>query len=76
MLLSYDGNNIYITTLKGLSTLNYQDFVQSTEQIYRYLTEAIMDVYQEYATRPIKLCQYKIGYSCISQLLQECSFMI
>lgn len=59
MLLSYDGNNIYITTLKGLSTLNYQDFVQSTEQIYRYLTEAIMDVYQEYATRPIKLCQYK-----------------
>lgn len=59
MLLSYDGNNIYITTLKGLSTLNYQDFVQSTEQIYRYLTEAIIDVYQEYATRPIKLCQYK-----------------
>lgn len=59
MLLSYDGNNIYITTLKGLSTLNYQDFVQSTEQIYRYLTEAIMDVYQVYAKYPIKLCQYK-----------------
>lgn len=59
MLLSYDGNNIYITTLKGLSTLNYQDFVQSTEQIYRYLTEAIMDAYQAYAKYPIKLCQYK-----------------
>lgn len=59
MLLSYDGNNIYITTLKGLSTLNYQDFVQSTEQIYRYLTDAIMDAYQAYAKYPIKLCQYK-----------------
>lgn len=59
MLLSYDGNNIYITTLKGLSTLNYQDFVQSTEQIYKYLTEAIMDTYQNFAKEPIKLCQYK-----------------
>lgn len=59
MLLSYDGNNIYITTLKGLSTLNYQDFVQSTEQIYTYLTEAVMDLYQVYAKYPIKLCQYK-----------------
>lgn len=59
MLLSYDGNNIYITTLKGLSTLNYQDFVQSTEQIYKYLTEAIMDAYQSFAKEPIKLCQYK-----------------
>ncbi len=65
MLLSYDGNNIYITTLKGLSTLNYQDFVQSTEQIYRYLTEAIMDTYHKYAAPTteskgiIKLCQYK-----------------
>ena len=59
MLLSYDGNNIYITTLKGLSTLNYQDFVQSTEQIYKYLTEAIMDTYQRFAKEPIKLCQYK-----------------
>lgn len=59
MLLSYDGNNIYITTLKGLSTLNYQDFVQSTEQIYKYLTEAIMDTYRRFAKEPIKLCQYK-----------------
>ena len=59
MLLSYDGNNIYITTLKGLSTLNYQDFVQSTEQVYTYLTESIIELYKDFSKYPIKLCQYK-----------------
>lgn len=59
ILLSYDGNNIFITNIKGLSALNYQDFVQSTEQIYKYLTENIIDTYVKFATGPIKLCQYK-----------------
>lgn len=59
ILLSYDGNNIFITNLKGLSALNYQDFVQSTEQIYKYLTENIIETYIKFATGPIKLCQYK-----------------
>lgn len=59
ILLSYDGNNIFITNIKGLSTLNYQDFVQSTEQIYKYLTENIIETYKAFATDPIKLCQYK-----------------
>ena len=59
ILLSYDGNNIFITNIKGLSALNYQDFVQSTEQIYKYLTENIIETYVKFATEPIKLCQYK-----------------
>lgn len=59
VLLSYDGSNIFITTLKGLSALNYQDFVQSTEQTYSYLTENIMTEYDEFNTSPIKLYQYK-----------------
>lgn len=59
VLLSYDGSNIFVTTLKGLSALNYQDFVQSTEQTYSYLTENIMTEYDEFNTSPIKLYQYK-----------------
>ena len=59
VLLSYDGSSILLTTIKGLSSLSYQDFVQSTEQIYTYLTENIMDLYDEYSVSPIKLYQYK-----------------
>lgn len=59
VLLNYDGQSIFVTTLKGLSSLNYQDFVQSTEQVYTYLTENIMDDYDAYYGSPIKLYQYK-----------------
>lgn len=59
VLLSYDGATILLTNIKGLTGLTYQDFVQSTEQIYSYLTENIMDLYDEYAIGPIKLYQYK-----------------
>lgn len=59
VLLSYDGSNIFVTTLKGLSALNYQDFVQSTEQTYSYLTENVMTEYDLFNTSPIKLYQYK-----------------
>lgn len=59
VLLNYDGQTIFVTTIKGLSSLNYQDFVQSTEQVYTYLTENIMDDYDKYRVGPIKLYQYK-----------------
>lgn len=59
VLESYDGSSVFVTNLKGLTSLNYQDFVQSTEQIYTYLSENIMDDYDEYAVSPIKLFQYK-----------------
>lgn len=59
VLLNYDGQTIFVTTIKGLSSLNYQDFVQSTEQVYTYLTENIMDDYDKYRIGPIKLYQYK-----------------
>lgn len=62
VLLSYDGSSILLTNVKGLSALTYQDFVQSTEQIYNYLTNNIMDKYDDFATSPIKLYQYKDWY--------------
>lgn len=60
ILIGYDGSTIFMTQLKGLAGLNYQDFVQSTEQVYTYLTEAIMDLYDRFkGDRKIKLYQYK-----------------
>ena len=56
---AYDGATIFITTLKGLVGMTYQDFVQSTEQIYNYLSENIMDLYDEFYTSPIKMYQFK-----------------
>lgn len=59
VLSDYDGKTIFITTIKGLNALNYQDFVQSSEHVYNYLTERIMSAYDAYAISPIKLTQYK-----------------
>ena len=60
VLVSYDGSTIFLSTVKGLSGLTYQDFVQSTEQVYTYLTDNILDMYDDYyAGGPIKLYQYK-----------------
>lgn len=60
VLSGYDGATMYIATLKGINGLTYQDFVQSTEQIYKYLTEPLMSDYYTWAgTSPINLYQYK-----------------
>lgn len=59
VIVSYDGSTILLTNTKGLTGLTYQDFVQSTEQIYKYLTENIISEYTEFATSAIKLYQYK-----------------
>lgn len=60
VLSGYDGATMYIATLKGINALTYQDFVQSTEQIYKYLTEPLMSDYYMWAgTNPINLYQYK-----------------
>lgn len=59
VLESYDGASIFVTNLKGLTALTYQDFVQSSEQVYNYLTEAIVDLYDLYTVSPIRLMQYK-----------------
>lgn len=56
----YDGQTVVVPTLKGLSALNYKDFVQSTDQVFTYLSEAIMSTYVRYnANNQIKLAQYK-----------------
>lgn len=59
VLVSYDGSTIFVSTLKGLSGLTYKDFVQSTEQVYNYLTESILTEYYQFAVEPIKMYQYK-----------------
>lgn len=60
VLSGYDGATMYIATLKGINGLTYQNFVQSTEQIYKYLTEPLMSDYYAWAgTSPINLYQYK-----------------
>lgn len=60
ILIGYDGSTIYMTQLKGMAGLTYEDFVQSTEQVYNYLTEAIMDMYDDFkGDGKIKLYQYK-----------------
>ena len=59
VLMSYDGNMIFVTTIKGLNGLTYQDFTQNQGQVYNYLSENIMTQYQEFATESIKLYQYK-----------------
>lgn len=60
IITSYDGATIYVTNIKGLASLSYEDFVQSDEQVYEYLTENIMSLYDGFrGDNKIKLYQYK-----------------
>lgn len=55
----YDGSSILLPTLNGLTSLSYEQFVQSTDQVYKYLSEQIMDNFDAYFEGNIKLKQYK-----------------
>lgn len=55
----YDGSSILLPTLNGLTSLSYEQFVQSTDQVYKYLSEQIMDNFDVYFEGNIKLKQYK-----------------
>ena len=59
IIIAYSSSQILLTNIKGLTVLTYQDFVQSTEQIFSYLTDNIMNEFYNWATGPIKLYQYK-----------------
>lgn len=59
IIIAYSSSQILLTNIKGLTVLTYQDFVQSTEQIFSYLTDSIMNEFYKWATGPIKLYQYK-----------------
>lgn len=60
ILVGYDGSTIFMTQLKGVAGLTYADFVQSTEQVYNYLSDNIMDLYDSFKSdEKIKLYQYK-----------------
>lgn len=59
VILNYDGATTLLCTLKGLTAISYQDFVQSTDQVFTYLSENIIGLYEQFDTSPIKLYQYK-----------------
>lgn len=59
IIIAYSSSQILLTNIKGLTVLTYQNFVQSTEQIFSYLTENIMNEFYSWAHGPIKLYQYK-----------------
>lgn len=59
IIIAYNSSQILITNIKGLTALTYQDFVQSTEQVFTYLTDNIMNDYYDWVNGPIKLHQYK-----------------
>lgn len=73
VMLTYDGQSILTTNLKGLSALSYEDFVQSTDQIYSYLTENIITSYEQFAksASTIKLYQYKNWIFMYSPTLKD-----
>lgn len=52
-------SQILVSNIKGVTALTYQDFVQSTEQVFNYLTEAILTEYFAWKNGPIKIHQYK-----------------
>lgn len=59
---TYDGASIIMTTKKGVAVLNYQQFVQSTEQVYTFLSNNIDDYYESWSnkyTKPIKIVLFK-----------------
>lgn len=58
LLQSYDGSSIYISTVKGVATLTYEELVQSTEHVFTYLTDNILGAYKEFDISAIKFCQY------------------
>lgn len=59
VILNYDGSTTLLCTLKGLSALTYQDFVQSTDQVFSYLSENIIGAYDKFSDGALKLYQYK-----------------
>ena len=59
---TYDGVSIIMTTKRGVAILNYQQFVQSTEQVYTFLSNNIDDYYEKWSkkyTTPIKITLFK-----------------
>lgn len=59
---TYDGASIVMTTKRGVAVLNYQQFVQSTEQVYTFLSNNIDDYYEEWSgkySKPIKITLFK-----------------
>lgn len=55
----YDGSSILLPTYEGLTSISYQQLVDSNDQIFTYLSEYIKDLYDEYFKNSIKLSQYK-----------------
>lgn len=68
VLLTYDGSTILLPTLKGLTSLSYEQLMINNEQVYSYLSDQLSDLYKEFIDGQIKLYQYKsyiIVYSSV-----------
>lgn len=55
----YDGSVILLNTLNGLASLGYENFVQSTDQIYTYLSDNVYAEYTDFCKDAVILYQYK-----------------
>ena len=64
VITSADGQHIIFSTNRGLAYMSYQDFVQSTDQTLTFLSDAISELYFEFAKKPVKLFQYKYWIIC------------
>ena len=60
VLGTYDGTSLIVPTVRGLAVMNYQDFVQTTDQKLTFLSDTIYDWFSEYNDGAIKL--YKYGH--------------
>lgn len=70
---TYDGSSIIMSTKKGIAALNYQQFVQSTEQVYTFISGNIDDLYEEWTneyTNSVKIVLYK-DYILFYQVSKE-----
>lgn len=70
VLLTYDGSTVLLPTLKGLTSLSYEQLMINNEQIYSYLSEQLSNLYEGFIDGNIKLYQYKsyiIVYSSIKK---------
>lgn len=72
VLLTYDGSTILLPTLKGLTSLSYEQLMINNEQVYSYLSEQLSDLYTEFANGSIKLYQYKSYIVVYSSIKKYC----
>ena len=67
VITTFDGKYVVFSTQRGLAYLTYQDFVATTEQSLTFLSDAIQNTYDKFASNPVKLCKYKHWIYCYNE---------